>query len=176
MTEAWLPWLLALQGVLAGLDTLLNHEIIAGLPRKPEARREVGIHVYREVIWAILLLGLPWFAWHGAAAGFIAALLATEVGVTAWDEWVENRSRVLPQNERVLHLFLTINLGVILTVLYPLLRDWGSRPTGLVPRNFGLLSWLISFFGLCAAAWAVRDTLAWRRLRRVSVTAGGTTR
>ena len=176
MTQAWLPWLLILQGVLAGFDTLLNHEIIAGLPRKADARREVGIHVYREVIWAILLLGLPWFAWHGAAAGFIAALLATEVCITAWDEYVENRSRVLPQNERVLHLFLAVNLGVIIAVLYPLLREWGSHPTGLVARNFGLLSWIISLFGLCAAAWAVRDTLAWLRLRRGSVIAGGTTR
>lgn len=175
MTEAWLPWLLMLQGVLAGFDTLLNHELLAKLPRKPQARRELGIHVYRELIWAVLLLGLPWLAWHGAAAGFIAALLATEVGITAWDEYVENRTRVLPQNERVLHLFLTINLGVIIAVLYPLLREWGSRPTALVPRDFGLLSWIISIFGLCAAAWAVRDTLAWLRLRRGSVIGGGAT-
>jgi hypothetical protein len=176
MTQAWLPWLLIVQGVLAGVDTLLNHEIIARLPKKPEARREVGIHVYREVIWALLLFGLAWFGWHGAAAAFIAALLAAEVGVTAWDELVENRTRLLPQNERVLHLFLTINLGVIIALLYPILRDWGSRPTALVPTGYGLPSWILTFLALCAAAWAVRDALAWLRLRHVSVTAGGTIR
>ena len=35
MTQAWLPWLLLLQGVLAGVDTLLNHELIARLPQRP---------------------------------------------------------------------------------------------------------------------------------------------
>jgi hypothetical protein len=169
MTQAWLPWLLLLQGVLAGVDTLLNHELIARLAQRQEARTEVGIHVLREVIWAILLFGLGWFAWHGAAAAVIATLLAAEVLITAWDELVENRSRVLPQNERVLHVFLVLNLGAIITVLYPLLLDWGSRPTALAPAAHGALSWIISVFALCAAAWAIRDWRAWRRLRRASV-------
>jgi hypothetical protein len=173
MTGTWLPWLLALQGVLAGLDTVLNHEIIARLPHKPSARAELGTHVFRELIWTVLLFGLAWFMWHGAAAWVIAALLACELLVTCWDELVENRSRVLPHNERILHVFLTLNLGAIITVLYPLLREWGARPTGFVARDFGVLSWIISLFALSALAWAVRDTLAWRRLPRASVAAGG---
>lgn len=175
MTQSWLPWLLLLQGVLAGVDTLLNHELIARLPQRQQARTEVGIHVFREVIWTILLSGLAWFAWHGAAAALIAALLAAEVLVTAWDEFVENRSRVLPQNERVLHVFLTLNLGAIILVLAPLLAEWGARPTALVPAGHGIVSWIISVFALCAGAWAVRDTLAWLRLRRGSVIGGGMT-
>jgi hypothetical protein len=169
MTQAWLPWLLLLQGVLAGVDTLLNHELIARLPQRQEARTELGVHVFREVIWAILLFGLAWFAWQGAAAALIAALLLAEVLITAWDELVENRSRVLPHNERVLHVFLVLNLGAVITVLYPLLVDWGSRPTALVAAGHGVISWIISVFAVCAAAWAVRDFLAWRRLRRASV-------
>ena len=62
MTQSWLPWLLLLQGVLAGVDTLLNHELIARLPQRQQARTEVGIHVFREMIWTILLFGLAWFA------------------------------------------------------------------------------------------------------------------
>jgi hypothetical protein len=173
MTEAWLPWLLALQGVLAGLDTVLNHEIIAKLPRKPSARTELGIHVFRELIWTVLLFGLAWFAWQGGAATIIAALLVAEILVTCWDEFVENRSRVLPHNERILHVFLTLNLGAIIVVLYPLLREWGERPTALAPRDFGALSWILSLFALSALAWAVRDALAWRRLGHVTVAAGG---
>ena len=171
MTQAWLPWLLLVQGVLGGIDTLLNHELIARLPQRQDARMEVGIHVFREVIWAILLFGLAWFAWHGTAAAIIAGLLVVEVLVTAWDELVENRSRVLPHNERVLHVFLVLNLGAVITVLYPLLLDWGSRPTALVPAGHGALSWIISLLALCAAAWAVRDALAWQRLRRAKVQA-----
>ena len=169
MTEAWLPWLLLLQGVLAGADTLVNHELIARLPQKPSARPELRLHVLRELIWTVLLFGLAWFAWQGAAAWIIAALLAAEVLVTACDEWVENRSRVLPQNERILHIFLTLNLGAIIAVLYPLLREWGARPTALVPTGHGVLSWIISLFALSALAWAVRDTLAWARLRHATV-------
>ena len=169
MTEAWLPWLLVLQGVLAGGDTVLNHEIIARLPQKPSARPELAMHVVRELIWTVLLVGLAWFAWQGAAAWIIAALLAAEVVVTACDEWVENRSRVLPQNERILHIFLTLNLGAIITLLYPLLREWGSHPTALVPTGYGALSWIISLFALSALGWAVRDSLAWTRLRHATV-------
>ena len=117
----------------------------------------------------LLFLGLGWFAWHGAAALAIAALLVAEVAITACDELVENRIRVLPQNERVLHLFLTLNLGLLIAVLVPLLLDWGSRPTALVARHYGLLSWLLSALGLAAGAWSVRDLFAWRRLRHASV-------
>jgi len=117
----------------------------------------------------VLLFGLAWFAWQGSAAWIIAALLAAEVLVTACDEWVENRSRVLPQNERILHIFLTLNLGAIIALLYPLLGEWGARPTALAPTGHRVLSWIISLFALSALAWAVRDTLAWVRLRHATV-------
>ena len=80
-------------------------------PRAPRAPAEAtggapgaALHVAREAIWARLLVALAWFAWHGAYAWLIAALLATEIAITAFDELVENRIRVAPQNERVLHL------------------------------------------------------------------------
>jgi hypothetical protein len=163
--EGWLlPALLVAQGLMAGVDTLLNHELIARLPQRPEARTEIGLHVVRETIWAFLFAALAWSAWHGAAAAFIAAVLAAEVTITACDEFVENRSRVLPQNERVVHVFLTLNLGVIIALLAMVLLDWGSRPTAVEPRNYGIASWLITPFALAAAVWAVRDLFAWRRL------------
>jgi hypothetical protein len=169
--EALLPMILVVQGVMGGIDTLLNHELIAKLPRRVEARTEIGLHVLREAVWATLFLGLAWFAWHGAAALVIAALLIAEIAITACDELVENRIRVLPQNERVLHLFLTLNLGLLIAVLVPLLLDWSSRPTALATRDHGLLSWLLTALGLAAGAWSMRDLLAWRRLRRATVPA-----
>jgi hypothetical protein len=163
--EGWLlPALLVVQGVMAGIDTLLNHELIARLPQRPQARPEIGLHVIREAIWAFLFAGLAWFAWHGAAAALIGAVLAAELVVTACDEFVENRIRVLPQNERVLHVFLTLNLGVIIALLVPVLLAWGSRPSTVVPQHYGIASWLVSVFAVSAAVWAVRDLLAWRRL------------
>jgi hypothetical protein len=159
-----LPVLLLVQGVMGGIDTLLNHELIARLPQRPEARTEIGLHVIREAIWACLFAGLAWFAWHGAAAAVIAALLVAEIGITACDEFVENRIRVLPQNERVLHVFLTLNLGLLIAVLVPVLLEWGSRPTALVAQSHGVLSWILSLLALAAGTWSLRDLFAWRRL------------
>lgn len=167
--ESMLPFLLVAQGVMAGVDTVLNHELLARLPRRLEARPELGLHVVREAVWAVLFLGLAWFAWHGAAAWIIAALLVIEIVITACDEFVENRIRVLPQNERVLHLFLALNVGLIVAVLAPLVFAWTREPTALVPRDHGWLAWVISAFGGAAAFWSVRDLFAWRRLRHATV-------
>lgn len=158
--------LLALQGVLGGIDTVLNHELIVKLPRRPEARGEIGLHSIREAIYACLFGGLAWFAWLGAAAGLLAALLIGEVVNTACDEWTENRVRVLPQNERVLHIFLTLNLGAIVTLLVPTIWQWSGEPTGFSPRNYGALSWLLTAFAALGVFWSLRDFLAWRRLGR----------
>jgi hypothetical protein len=159
-----IPWLLLAQGVMGGIDTLLNHELIARLPQRPDARTEIGLHVVREAIWAFLFLGLAWFAWRGAFALVIVAVVVAEIAITAWDEWVENRTRVLPQNERVLHVFLTLNLGLIVAYLVPLLLLWGSEPTSLGFGGIGAMSWALTLLALAAGAWSLRDFLAWRRL------------
>jgi len=155
------PLLLLAQGVMGGLDTLLNHELIERLPYRPEARNEIGLHAIREAIYGTLFLAFAWFEWHGAAALLIALLLTGEVLVTATDEFVENRIRVLPQNERVMHVFLTLNLGAIIAFLLPTLQDWGRLPAGLASTTHGWVSWVLSGLALTALAWSVRDARAW---------------
>ena len=168
MTEAdtfeWLPALLVVQGLMGAIDTLLNHELIEALPRRREARRELALHFAREAVYAALFLGLAWFAWLGAFAAAIAMLLVAEVTITVSDELVENRIRVLPQNERALHVFLTLNFGAIIALAVPMLLDWGANPTELAPAHHGWMSWALSLFGVSSAAWSLRDLLAFRRL------------
>jgi hypothetical protein len=164
VNDAVLPALLVAQGVMGGIDTVVNHELIEALPQRRDARGEIGLHALREALYAALFLALAWFAWHGAAAWIIAALLGLEVLVTVCDEMVENRIRVLPQNERVLHIFLTLNYGAIIALLVPTLADWARQPTGLAAAERGWMAWAISAFAAASAAWAVRDFLAWRRL------------
>jgi len=159
-----LPYLLVAHGVMGGIDTLLNHELIEHLPRRAEARREIGLHSIREAIYAALFAGLGWFEWHGALALVIAALVVTEITVTCVDEWTENRIRVLPQNERILHVFLTLNMGAIIALLVPTLILWHAGATALVMHERGWLSWVLLALGASAAAWSVRDCIAWRRL------------
>ena len=103
MVYGLLPYLLAAQGLMGAYDTLVHHELVERLPRRMEARREIGLHSIRESLYAVLFIGLGWFAWHGALAPLMVGVLVAEIGVDAVDEWTENRVRVLPQNERVLH-------------------------------------------------------------------------
>jgi uncharacterized protein len=170
MSEAdtfdWLPALLVLQGVMGALDTLVNHEFLEGLPHRPAARREVGLHAVREAVYGALFLGFAWFAWLGAFAVVIGALLIAEVAVTVSDELAENRIRVLPQDERALHVFLTLNFGAIIALFVPALLDWWANPTELAPAHHGWMSWALSLLGIASAAWSVRDLLAFRRLGR----------
>ena len=159
-------YLLAAQGLLGAVDTLLNHELIAKLPRRLEARAELRLHVARECVYGTLFLGLAWFAWHGAWAALIAALLGAEVLITAVDEWIENRTRVLPQNERVLHVLLTLNLGLLIAALAPTLWRWSAEPPAIVSATHGPFTGVLTVLGCAALIWAVRDTWAVAQLRR----------
>ena len=169
MTEGdsfdWLTALLVLQGVMGALDTIVNHELVERLARRPEARRELALHSGREAVYAALFLGLGWFAWLGALAFVIGALLIAEVAITVSDELVENRIRVLPQNERALHVFLTLNFGALVALLVPVLVGWAANPTELAPSYSGWMSWALGALGVASAGWSVRDLIASRRLR-----------
>src|SRR4051812_47994259 len=153
--ETVLAYLLAAQGLMGAADTLVNHELVERLPRRLEARREIGLHSIREALYAAIFIGLGWFQWQGALVLVVAAILLAEILVDALDEWTENRIRVLPQNERVLHFFLVLNLGAIALCLA--FTGWHERPTALVMLGSGWLPWLLLFFGASSAAWSVRD-------------------
>jgi hypothetical protein len=161
----WLPALLVLQGVMGALDTIVNHEILQALPRRREARGELALHCGREAVYAALFVGLGWFLWQGAFAFVIGALLVAEVAITVNDELVENRIRVLPQNERALHIFLTLNFGALVALFVPVLLDWGANPTELAPAHHGWMTWALSLLGAASAAWSVRDLVACRNLK-----------
>jgi len=162
--EGFLPWVLLAQAVVGGADTLVNHEIVARLPHRPESRREIGLHTLREANYAILFIGLALFAWQGAAAWIVALLVLGEIAITAIDELVENRTRKLPDNERVMHVVLTLNLGLLAAVLVPILLEWSSRPFGWerVDRHGPGIALVV--LGLASAAWSIRDGVAWVRL------------
>lgn len=150
---------------MGALDTIVNHELIEALPRRPEARGELALHAGREAVYAALFLGLGWFAWQGAWAFVIGALLLGEVVITVNDELVENRIRVLPQNERALHVFLTLNFGALVALLAPALAAWWANPSELAPAYHGWMSWALLGLGLASAGWSVRDLVASRRLK-----------
>ena len=152
--------LFLLQGAMGAADTLWHHELGAGLPGRPSARTELGLHAAREAIYAVVFLTLGWVEWRGAWASVLAALLATEIWITLADFLEEDRTRRLAPSERVLHTLMAIGFGVILAFLVPVLIAWSRAPTGLVFAGHGALSWLMTLVGLGVAAWAIRDGAA----------------
>jgi hypothetical protein len=158
---------LMLHGLIGGLDVFVNHEWLARLPAQPHAGREEAMHSAREFCFFALFLSLAWFEWHGAAVWWIAALFLAEVGVSAADVLVEGEIRVLPRAERVLHLFLFMNLGTLLVLVGQAGIDWHALPSGLVRANHGWASWVLSVMALGSLVWTVRDGLsAWRSRSR----------
>lgn len=154
---------LMLHAVLGGLDVFVNHEWLARLPAQPHAGREEAMHSVREFCFFALFLSLAWFEWHGAAVWWIAALFLAEVLASARDVVIEGETRVLPRTERVLHLFLFINLGMLLALVGQAAADWHALPSGLVRADHGWASRALTVMALGSLAWTVRDGLcAWR--------------
>lgn len=162
------PYVYALiaHGVLGGIDVVLNHEWLAKLPSRPECAEEERLHCAREALFALLFASLAWFEWHGALVWWIVLLFAGEVLVSARDLVVEGETRVLPVPERVLHLFLFINLGVMFSLTGQALAGWHDAPAALAPVYHGWASWVLSALALGALGWAIRDGLAGVRLAR----------
>ncbi|HLY55363.1 MAG TPA: TIGR01777 family oxidoreductase, partial [Stellaceae bacterium] len=94
-------------------------------------------------------------------------LMAGEMIITLWDFVEEDRTRHLPATERVTHTLLTLNYGVLLALLVPLLRRWADLPTALAPAYHGLWSWLCLIAGAGVIASGLRDLAAARRARRL---------
>lgn len=158
---------LILHGLIGGLDVFINHEWLARLPQQPQAAEEEGLHSAREWIMCALFGSLAWCEWHGAGAWWIAALLGTEVLVSARDVVVEGNTRVLPRPERVLHLFLFMNLGALLVLVGQALLGWYAMPSAVVPIDHGWASWVLSVMAAGSLVWAVRDGVSAARLHRL---------
>ncbi|MES2898348.1 MAG: hypothetical protein V4723_01405 [Pseudomonadota bacterium] len=147
-------------GLIGGLDVVVNHELIARLPAQPRAARELSLHSARELIFALLFAALAWFEWYGLGALAIAALLLGELLVSCVDTVLEPQVRLLPPTERVAHVLLFVNLGVIGALLGSVLLEWWKLPTGLAPTYHGWGSWVLSALALGALGWSVRDALS----------------
>lgn len=159
-------YVLVCQGLLGCFDVFWNHEWKERLPRRPSAAREQQIHGAREFLYAVIFVGLAWYGWHGAWALAIAALLAVEMLLTAWDFIVEDKTRILGPNERVLHLLLSMGGGAYVALLVPELLHWSAQPSALQPVDYGALSWMLTLLGAGVFIWGMRDAWSGVQLAR----------
>lgn len=157
---------LVLHGLLGGVDVVINHELKERLPDNPKARKEVLLHSLREACFAIIFLSLAWLQWNGPWCYMIAAVILVEIFITSIDSLVEDRTRILPPFERLVHIALFINTGIYTVLLTMVLIDWQSLPSAVILINHGWLSIALTVLGLFAVAWAVRDAISYRKLSR----------
>ena len=156
--------LLIAQGLMGAFDTIYHHELRAALPAQRSAVLELKIHAVRSVLYGVVFAGLAWFVWGGAWLLVLAAIIAVEVFLTLWDFLVEDRTRLLPKSERVLHTILAINGGATFGLFALHAPLWWAIPSELQFVSYGWQSIAISALGLGVTMSGVRDWLASRSL------------
>lgn len=158
--------ILFVQALLGAFDNLWHHELGARLPQRTAARQELALHAAREALYAGVFIGLAWLQWHGAWVLLPSVVLLAELAITCADFLEEDRSRMLPPLERVLHTVLAVSYGALLGLLAPVFLAWAAQPTGLRIASHGPVAWFFTACGCGVLAWSVRNTIAVRRLAR----------
>jgi small-conductance mechanosensitive channel len=163
-----LIWTLVfIQVAMGGFDTLYHHELTERLTWRPSQANELRLHGVRNLAYAVMFLALGWSQPQGLAAAALITLMLAELIITLWDFVEEDRTRKLPASERITHTLLTLNYGVVLALVVPLLAGWAALPTAVTPAFHGVWS------GLCALAAAgvvlsgLRDLAAAGRTSRI---------
>ena len=162
--------ILLVQMMMGAFDTVYHHEFTQRLAWRPQQGGELRLHGVRNLAYAVFFAGLGWSQPQGAAAVALILLIVGELAITLWDFVEEDRTRALPGSERVLHTLLTLNYGVLLALLLPLLGQWAARPTGIVPAYHGVWSWLCAIAAAGVVVSGLRDLAAARRAARIAPT------
>lgn len=155
------------QGVLGAFDTLYYHEFVCRLPvHGPKVGGELRLHAFRDFVYGLLFLSLPFVKWQGAFSVVLALLILLEICITIWDFNIEviEREEIggVANKERALHLIMAVVYGFFLAHLLPLMWDWFSLPTGFGQQETLPSSIIVVcvFFGLGVVLSGIRDLLA----------------
>jgi uncharacterized protein (TIGR01777 family) len=163
-----LIWALVfVQVAMGAFDTLYHHELTERLAWRPSQARELRLHGVRNLAYAAMFLTLGWSQPQGGLALALIGLMLGELVLTLWDFVEEDRTRKLPASERVTHTLLTLNYGVVLALVIPLLGAWATNPTELVPASYGVWSGLCAVAAVGVAIFGLRDLAAADRTRRI---------
>ena len=149
-------------GALGAFDTLYYHEWKLRLPETRTARRELRLHAARDFAYAIVFGSLAWTTWNGILFWPLACILLFEIVVTLTDFVEEDRTRKLPAGERIMHAVMGIAYGIFLALLYPHATQWLRLSSGFGGADYGILSWVLTFFAVGVFASGVRDLAAAR--------------
>ncbi len=158
--------ILIIHGFLGSIDTLWNHEWKARLASTPSALPEQQVHAMRGVLLTFLFAGLALFEWHGCWAWILSFVILIEIVLTLVDFVIEDRTRRLPEEERVLHGILGITGGAFITTLIPHLLEWSGRTSALVSATYGWRTWILAAISVGLLGFTIRDGLSVPRLHK----------
>jgi len=154
------------QAMLGAFDLAFHHELTERLTWRPVASAELKLHAARNALYAVIFAVLAWAEPHGLLAIAFVAVLAVEIVITLSDFVIEDRTRLLPASERVLHTLLAVSYGVFLALFAPLLANWMAEPTGLLLVERGAWSAVMTVFAAGVGMWAFRDMRRSKALTR----------
>lgn len=164
ITMNTLLWFLVIQALLGAYDTFWNHEWKEKLPYQISARLEQRIHAIRELVYAILFMGLAWFTWGGQFAWLLLGLLIFETSITAWDFVEEDRSRKLSAQERVTHFILTLNYGAFIALILPHILQWSALENEMILQPLRRVSLVLTLFAIAVLMLGIRNWLSANKL------------
>ncbi len=167
MDSALLWTFLLLQIFMGGLDTVYHHEFTERLAWRPAQRHELQLHGIRNLVYGLFFLAVGILELYGIFALLVLVFLAAEMIVTLTDFVEEDQTRKLPWTERILHTLLTLNYGVLLAFLVPVLLAWAGRPTGIALTWHGVFSLLMLPAAIGVAVFGLRDLGAAKRFSRL---------
>ncbi len=151
--------LATVQAFFGAVDLALHHEMTERLTWKATAVTELRLHAVRNLLYTIIFLVLGWAEPHGLLALAFVGVLAIEITITLIDFVVEDRTRLLPESERILHTVLTVSFGAFLVMFAPFLIAWADEPTDLVIVDRGAWTYVMTVFAAGVCLWGVRDCL-----------------
>ena len=161
-------WLFLLAQMFMGaFDTFYHHEFTQRLAWRPAQAGELKLHGVRNLAYAVVFSAIGLTEPRGGYALALLGLMLAELVVTLWDFVEEDRTRLLPASERVLHTLLTLNYGVVLAGIAPWLWRASALPTGVAVADHGVWSWLCGVAAFGVVVSGVRDLVAARRAARI---------
>lgn len=158
--------LMAFQGLLGAFDTIYHHELTEALPGRTTARRELTIHSARAVLYSLLFVGLSAWEWYGLWTVLLILIIGVEIVLTLWDFVIEDKTRLLPASERVIHTILAINGGAFIALLALDFPEWLGQATDLQLNEQGALSVFLILCGVGVGLSGIRDGFAAFRIGR----------
>lgn len=156
-------------------DVLYFHIYKCKLHLRPECRREVFWHVWRNLIYALQFVWVANLRFHGLALGLLAALYLTDIFVAWADVLEEKKSRAaqggLPRGEYFMHIALTMLIGCYLMATFQAV--WGDRflSTAVVyapPAVPAILRTYMTGMGVVAFFVFIHDLWKWLRFAPVA--------